>query len=380
MIRRVVRSYASVARMVAGLCVLALLLSGCSLFTSSGPPWIEMHPRIHPSGSDIAFLAAYDAATRQEILYGGGSSLLGTVLSQTWTWNGANWTELHPKVSPPPRPGPAMVYDAETRSIVLVTPVVNFEKAIPRSDWTPQHKLVPTLRSKFWETWTWDGTTWSELQARSGLPAYSGLHMAYDAATKSIVLVLHTLRGLETWTWSGSTWTHRDSVRVLPYFEGSAMAYDAATSQVILFEGDNLERGVRTYRYTWTWNGTSWRQRHPRHSPQAPLWSAMTYDPQLQQLLLFGGATSYGPHGHVVNSTWAWNGITWIRLHQSVSPPARAQASMAYDASTKSMVLFGGSGNHHNHSDTWTLRIATHSSRHVSRRSRARGRATTVRP
>jgi hypothetical protein len=41
-------------------------------------------------------------------------------------------------------------------------------------------------------------------------------------------------------------------------------------------------------------------------------------------------------------------------LHAERAQPARAYASMAYDAATGSTVLFGGAGGHTVLNDTWT--------------------------
>jgi hypothetical protein len=43
-----------------------------------------------------------------------------------------------------------------------------------------------------------------------------------------------------------------------------------------------------------------------------------------------------------------WNGTTWTRQHPATSPPAQAEAAMAYDAVTSTAVLFSEDGS------TWT--------------------------
>jgi hypothetical protein len=85
---------------------------------------------------------AYDAATNQLLLFGGGTSHTPTALGyhgDTWVWDGSNWTQLHPVTSPPARQNPDMVYDAARQQIVLY------------GGYDGQYLS---------DTWTWNGTTW----------------------------------------------------------------------------------------------------------------------------------------------------------------------------------------------------------------------------
>jgi hypothetical protein len=59
---------------------------------------------------------AYDAATRNVVLFGGFAH--GN-LGDTWTWDGSTWTKQHPAASPPSQGGASMAYDAATGNIVL---------------------------------------------------------------------------------------------------------------------------------------------------------------------------------------------------------------------------------------------------------------------
>lgn len=57
-----------------------------------------------------------------------------------------------------------------------------------------------------------------------------------------------------------------------------------------------------------------------------------------------------------LGGTWTWNGFTWTKRHPATSPDARGGASMAYDAATGTVVLFGGvlSDGTGVYDDTWT--------------------------
>jgi len=62
--------------------------------------------------------------------------------------------------------------------------------------------------------------------------------------------------------------------------------------------------------------------------------------------VLFGGL---GPHRDKAD-TWTWDGTTWTKQASAAHPSAREGAAMAYDAATRTVVLFGGGFN----ADTWT--------------------------
>ena len=65
--------------------------------------------------------------------------------------------------------------------------------------------------------------------------------MAYDPATGTVVLFGGTGHGAllgDTWTWNGTTWTQQTPATSPPARESASMAYDAATGTVVLFGGD----------------------------------------------------------------------------------------------------------------------------------------------
>jgi len=55
---------------------------------------------------------------------------------------------------------------------------------------------------------------------------------------------------------------------------------------------------------------------------------------------LFGG----GVFESNLGDTWTWDGSTWTKQTPTASPSARQGASMAYDAATRNIILYGGHG------------------------------------
>ena len=60
---------------------------------------------------------AYDPSTSQLILFGGSTG--PTSLGDTWDWNGTTWTKLAPVDNPLARYGASMAYDPATSQLVL---------------------------------------------------------------------------------------------------------------------------------------------------------------------------------------------------------------------------------------------------------------------
>lgn len=143
----------------------------------------------------------------------------------------------------------------------------------------------------------------------------------------------------------------------------AAMTYDGASKTVVLF-GGNAEFGDRggELNDTWVWNGTAWKQRTPPASPPAREHAAMAYDGNTKTVVLFGGTSDncgvlFDDTCVKLNDTWIWNGVarTWRQVLTPVSPPARSDASMAYDKVSRKVLLFGGSNSSNTYlNDTWS--------------------------
>jgi hypothetical protein len=195
---------------------------------------------------------------------------------------------------------------------------------------------------------------WTKLAPRIHPSAGFEAPITYDAATGTVVLFGGTASGNlfnGTWTWNGTTWAKLHPAASPPARVFAAMAYDAATGTVVLFGGANGDSSGDALGGTWTWNGTTWAKLQPATRPPALEGASMAYDAATGTVVLFGGDGPAGANG----STWTWDGITWTRQAPAASPPARFFASMAYDAATGTVVLFGGlDGSLATLGDTWT--------------------------
>jgi hypothetical protein len=208
--------------------------------SAAGPAWTKQAPLAHPPGRDSAAMA-YDAAAGTVVLFGGEGSF-GAPLGDTWTWNDTAWAQQHPASSPPARWDAAMAYDAAAGHLVLFGGIEANGQDQDLSD-----------------TWTWNGSTWTQQHPASHPPALWAGAMAYDAATSHVVLFggIHgvssnTLQSA-TWTWNGSTWTRQHPASHPSARYGDTMAYDAATGTVVLFGGAGASGSDRPLADTWIW-------------------------------------------------------------------------------------------------------------------------------
>jgi hypothetical protein len=205
-------------------------------WTWNGSTWTRQHPATSPPARWEASMR-YDAATRTVVLFGGGMAG-NRPLNDTWTWNGTGWTQRHPATSPPAQELPTTAYDYATRTVVLLD-VLD-------------------------DTWTWNGTNWTQQHPATSPPAREAAAMAYDAATSSAVLfggcgnMPPTCLLNDTWTWNGTDWTQQHPATSPPARDQALMAYDGATRTMVLFGG--RDAGPTLLNDTWTWNGSTWTQ------------------------------------------------------------------------------------------------------------------------
>ncbi|MCA8952884.1 MAG: hypothetical protein KDE27_25465 [Planctomycetes bacterium] len=125
-----------------------------------GGQWLAQTPATPPSGRQDHALA-YDAARGVTVLFGGGTTSLATLLTDTWEWNGSNWLQRVSATTPPARAIAAAAFDARLDRLVVFGG-------------------VDATGTPLADTWEWDGIDWSA-NAAAGPSARSGMAMAFDA-------------------------------------------------------------------------------------------------------------------------------------------------------------------------------------------------------
>lgn len=334
--------------------------------------WTEI-ARTWPGRPYQEYKAAFDAARNQLVLLEleRGCGYGTTCATATWTWDGSIWTKRNPPSEPPPRRHAGIAYDAARKQVVLFGGT--WGKTCP-----PPPIITPCQLTSLNDTWTWDGTTWTQHNTPFAPSPRQYAAMAYDARDKEVILFggadCHSTNGRcansdETWAWNGQTWEQRNPAASPSARRGANFAYDASSSELVLFGGET--NACSPYQDcpldlllddTWTWDGSNWKQQQPAQSPSPRTWSAMGYSAATSQLVLFGGEpcpTASNPYAEC-NDTWAWSGGSWQQLmpgsatsapSYSGRPSQRSLPAVA-EGPDGNLVVFGGQGFGQN--DMWT--------------------------
>jgi hypothetical protein len=305
-----------------------------NLSPSVPPTWTQRFPASSPPAREYASMA-YDEARGTSVVFGGYGSNSGQSLTDTWTWDGQTWSQLHPAHTPDACSG-AMAYD-HARQVTILFQVCNGTGA----------------------TWSWNGSDWTRILPTHSPTTVSPNGMAYDAATQSILLfggsnqssILNVPYGNETWVWSGSDWLHVLPSISPPGRQAHAMVYDEIHQQVVLFGG--ISSSPNTYpNDTWVWNGVSWTQESPTVSPQPMYGHTMSYDVQRGDVVLVGSGNLTYP----ASSFWTWSGSNWS-LGIASNPFVPFGQAMTYDRSHSETVLLVTTGQQPNFvSQTWIMK------------------------
>jgi len=191
----------------------------------------------------------------------------------------------------------------------------------------------------------------------------SGASLVYDQARHELVLFggdvstegpgTVSTPDRDTLTWNAGRWTLRRTASSPPARRDAVMAYDARRRKVVLYGGIGLAASPVTGTQdqlddTWTWDGSSWTQARPKHSPGFNFsWPATAaYDPASKAVLLYGFTqtttqTGSGSGSSMNAETWSWDGSDWTRLSPTTSP---SQEGVMVATADRTYLVAGASG------------------------------------
>jgi hypothetical protein len=153
----------------------------------------------------------------------------------------------------------------------------------------------------------------------------------------------------DTWEWDGSGWVQVADTGPAP-FGAVGLAFDSIRNATVLFSSDENSTAFDT----WEWDGDAWTQVDDTGPQAVNGYFAMVYDRAREVTILESGAVGSGIPQSPPVGTWAWDGVTWTQV-ADVGPSQRVLAGLAYDASRRRVVLFGGGDTATNayFGDTW---------------------------
>jgi hypothetical protein len=272
--------------------------------------------------------AVYDPIGARVLLYGGSTD------TRTWAFDGATWAPVATIGTPGPRSGHGMVYDTLRHRVLLfggrrlpdstdlndlwsfdglqwvnITPAVS---PSPRSDlglaFDTAHGLLVLFGGEYRDrplsdTWTFDGSEWRFVPSSSSPPARSRFQMAFDESHAVTVInggtsaVSPAAPFNDTWQFDGTRWLLVDHVGDLPPVWDGKMVYDPAGRQLILFGGNDLTLPPMFYpspaiSATRVFDGTTWKTLSTLGVPPPCVPAAVAFDTGRGVLVEYDGCTS----------------------------------------------------------------------------------------
>jgi hypothetical protein len=185
------------------------------------------------------------------VLFGGKDMNTSAPLSDTWEWDGANWTQPSTTLHPSERYGHALAYDDALGAAVLFGGT--------SSD------TAPGLS----DAWKFDGTSWAELVTASSPQGRVLPNLTYDAAAGLLVLfgglpgIMQTAHPYnDVWTFDGTRWRNATPSPQQPSVViGQAQVFDSTRGVTMMFGGVNSDNDATAD--TWLWNGAQWTRATP---------------------------------------------------------------------------------------------------------------------
>ncbi len=280
----------------------------------------------------------YDPVNKKIILFG-GSYYSGqyTFYGDTWSLDTAKniWTKLQTTGSPTARFNAGMVYDGDSRKVILFG-------GFSASD-------------RIGDTWTYDVATktWKNMYPSTSPSRRSDPGIAYDAEAKKVIIFggygfNEVIKLDDTWVYDVETniWTQKNpSTHPIARY-GGVMVYDSYSKKTLLFGGHMQGQSGNSLGYEneiWAYDyaGDNWEKITTQNKPPARYWHDLAYDPEGHKIILFGGSQG---GSNVLSDTWIYSckEKSWSKVTSTENPDKRSQPSLAYDLSIKSTVMFGG--------------------------------------
>lgn len=229
--------------------------------------------------------------------------------TNTFKWDGANWTQLFPDTIPTSPYGNSwkgrMAYDTFRQKWVMVNP--------------------------WGQTWEFDGTDWAIV----GSYPYGPGVLSFDKNIKKTIITGNTIVA----TWDGSVWETVYNMNMNAGTYGPAVCFSDVNNYLLMYSPNTQE----TFYYDAINNSVT--QLYPVTIPtiNSPI-SMLTFNYNTNRAILYGWAASDSRYGF-----WEWDGTDWI--FGALTPGQPSETAICYDPGTGGVILFGGSGS--NMDETW---------------------------
>ncbi|MEZ4373456.1 MAG: hypothetical protein R3B07_21730 [Polyangiaceae bacterium] len=308
--------------------------------------WVEREPsHSPPARTGAAF--AYDPTRNVSILYGGWGCAAGScgILSDTWEWDGVDWTE---RTSTPTA---GRVYNDAAFDYALGG--VNVVGG--------SYTNTPANASHYW-----DGSDWIPTDMLPGF-SLAARALVYENGASPRMLsfggddITSTVRDFTGTRTPGGSWTYSNPAQKPGARRDAKLVWDPVGDRSYLFGGRpcRMTESCQALADYWVISGNTWTDLGAGSRPSARFGHGFLYDAARGLGLMFGGRDAAQPNAELWQVEFP---DTWTELAVSVSPEARSYFAFSYDSGRDVAVLFGGStgatvpqGDTNPLGDTWEL-------------------------
>jgi hypothetical protein len=328
-----------------------------------GTTWRLIAPVGNVPPARFAQAATYDGTDTNVLLWGGSNGT--TTLVDRWGLDGSRWTLWTPQIAPTAREGTSTSYS----------------KTLNNQFYFGGYGITPSGTLGYLnQTWLYHTGEWREVPPQQAPPARAyaaqgttdvGFNTSSHRPNQDVIV----FGGFgptgylgDTWEWQGGSetggWTNvTPAVGPSPRANASmATVYSSVpnvASELVLFGGQNST--TNDLGDTWVWEAGAWSQVVTPVHPPARASASMVYDAIDHYVVLFGGVNL--TTGHPYNDTWAFTGSIWVELAETGAPSPRYGAAATWASVTTTsgttgyfgyVELFGGeSSPGHYLGDTW---------------------------
>jgi len=303
----------------------------------TGSRWIQRFPAHSPSAR-AAESMVFDSARSRVVIFGGRHGKLN--LNDTWSYDGNDWTQIATANAPSVREMAGAAYDSTRDRIVLfggtLQTYTNGDRTLNE---TPLH-----------DTWEFDGTNWKQILTDG--PALNKPMLEYDPVRKQTVMLGYDSNAatiMYAWDPAAAKWNQLTPATLPACANEGAMTWQSSDNTILYTGGICATSG--STEETYTWDGTNWTKVELTSFAGLYFGSALTFDADRGNAVLFGGAPA---SGSLLSTTFTFADKAWLAVGDINYPVPRSLFTFTTDPAHKVVYLFGGLNDATVFYDFWT--------------------------
>jgi N-acetylneuraminic acid mutarotase len=303
----------------------------------TGSRWIERFPAHSPAARSSEAMV-YDSARSRVVIFGGRNGR--TNLNDTWSYDGNDWKQIPTANAPSVREGAGAAYDSTRDRIVLFGGTVQ----------TYPNDAKTVTETQLHDTWEFDGTNWHQILADG--PDVTKPRLEYDPIRKQTIMIgfdTKVATVMYAYDPAAAKWNQLTPATLPACGNDGSMTWQSSNN-TILYTGSVCANSVADDE-TYEWDGTNWTKIALTVSDTRAFGSALTFDPDRQVAVLFGGAPATGV---LLDTTFTYANKAWASVSDAAYPIARSLFVFTTDPVHNVIDLFGGVNDSQFFADFWS--------------------------